>query len=180
MIFTETKIPGAMIIELDKLGDERGFFARSYCYREFEEHGLNPNVVQCNVSFNREKGTFRGLHSQAAGYEEAKLVRCTRGALCDIILDLRADSAAYMTYIMVELTPENHKMLFVPEGVFHGFLTLEENTEVFYQMSEYYVPKVDLGVRWDDPAFGITLPGKVRVISEKDAAYPDFIPAKTV
>lgn len=174
MIFTESKLPGVLLVELERLGDERGFFARSYCHREFTEHGLNPRVVQCNVSFNKQKGTLRGLHSQAEPCQEAKLVRCTRGAIYDVIVDLRPDSLTYLQHLAVTLTANNHTMLYVPEGVYHGFLTLEDNSEIFYQMSEYYLPGKALGVRWDDPAFNIDWPEEVKVISKEDANYPDY------
>jgi dTDP-4-dehydrorhamnose 3,5-epimerase len=174
VIFTPTDIAGAYIIDIDRLEDDRGFFARSYCRREFEEHDLNPNLVQCNISFNRFKGTLRGLHSQKQPHQEAKVMRCTRGALYDVILDLRPDSPTWLKHVAVELTTDNHRMLYAPEGVFHGFLTLEDDTEIFYQMSEYYVPKVDMGVRWNDPAFGIAWPMEPAVISDRDRTYPDF------
>jgi dTDP-4-dehydrorhamnose 3,5-epimerase len=177
VIFTPTDIDGAFIIDIDRLEDDRGFFARSYCRREFEERGLNPDLVQCNISFNKAEGTLRGLHSQAKPHQEAKVMRCTRGALFDVILDLRPDSPTWLKHVAVELTPENHKMLYAPEGVFHGFLTLAENTEIFYQMSEFYVPGVDLGVRWNDPAFGISWPAEPAVISDRDSSYADFDPA---
>jgi len=174
MIFTETKLHGVFLVELERLGDDRGFFARSYCQREFIERGLNPRVVQCNVSFNKEKGTLRGLHSQAEPCQEAKLVRCTRGAIYDVIVDLRPDSPTYLQHLAVTLTADNHTMLYVPEGVYHGFLTLEDNSEIFYQMSEYYRPDKALGVRWNDSAFNIKWPVEVRAISERDANYPDY------
>ena len=174
MIFKETNLKGAFLIELDKLQDERGFFARSYCQREFEEHGLNPRVVQCNVSYNIKKGTMRGMHYQVPPYEEAKLVRCIKGAIYDVIIDLRPDSQTYMKHYGVQLDSENRSMLFVPEGFAHGFLTLEDNTEVFYQMSEFYAPGSARGFRWNDPAFGIEWPMEIKVISERDRTYPDF------
>jgi dTDP-4-dehydrorhamnose 3,5-epimerase len=173
MKFTETKIAGAAIVRLEMMRDERGYFARSWCRREFAEHGLDPNLVQCNVSFNVGRGTFRGLHYQAAPHAEAKLVRCTRGALYDVILDIRPDSPSFLASFGVELTPENGTMLFIPKGCAHGFLTLADNTEIFYQMSDYYVPGAARGLRWSDPLFGITLPEKVRVISPRDRDYPD-------
>lgn len=174
MIFTETPLKGAFMVELERLEDERGFFARAWCQREFEAHGLNPRLVQCNVSFNKQQGTLRGMHYQAAPFEEAKLVRCTTGAIYDVIIDLRTDSATFKQYFGITLTPEGRNMLFVPEGFAHGFLTLADNSEVFYQMSEFYAPGYGRGVRWDDPAFGIAWPEPVQVISERDAAYPDF------
>ena len=174
MKFIETNLKGAFLIELDKLQDERGFFARSYCQREFEEHGLNPRVVQCNVSYNIKKGTMRGMHYQVPPYEEAKLVRCIKGAIYDVIIDLRPDSETYMKHYGVQLDSENRSMLFVPEGFAHGFLTLEDNTEVFYQMSEFYAPDSARGFRWNDPAFDIKWPMEIKVISDRDRTYPDF------
>ena len=174
MKFTETDIPGAYLIELERLEDDRGYFARSYCQREFKRYGLNPRLVQCNVSFNRQKGTLRGLHSQACPHEEAKLVRCTRGRVYDVILDLRPASNTYLKHVGVTLSAEEGNALYVPEGVYHGFMTLEDDCEVFYQMSEFYHPDQALGVRWDDPAFAIKWPGEVTCISEKDAVYPDY------
>ncbi len=174
MIFQQTKLPGAWVIQIERLEDERGFFARSWCQREFEEHGLNPRLVQCNISFNRQKGTLRGMHFQAAPFEEAKLVRCTRGALYDVIVDLRPLSPTFLQHVGITLTPEESNMLYVPEGFAHGFLTLADDTEVFYQMSEFYVPGAARGLRWDDPVLGIDWPGPVRMISLRDAAYPDF------
>ncbi len=174
MIFHETAIPGAFRIELEPQRDERGSFARSFCAREFEAHGLNPRVVQCNVSHNRRRGTLRGLHAQRAPHAEAKLVHCLRGALYDVILDLRSGSAALGKRVALTLREGDGQLFYVPEGVFHGFLTLEDSTEVFYQMSEFYHPEAAIGVRWNDPAFGIDWPEAVRVISERDASYPDW------
>lgn len=174
MIFNETQLKGACIIEPEELSDERGFFARSYCFREFEKHGLNPRVVQCNISYNASQGTLRGMHYQVAPYEEAKLVRCTRGGLYDVIVDLRPDSESYLKHFGVLLDARNRKMLYIPEGFAHGFLTLEDHTEVFYQMSEFYQPNSARGFRWNDPAFGIRWPQEVSVISERDRTYPDF------
>ena len=174
MIFAETKLKGAFIVEPERLEDERGFFARTWCQREFEAHSLNTRWVQCDISFNRKKVTLRGMHYQAAPYKEAKLVRCTMGAIYDVIVDLRPESPTFKQHIAVVLTAQNHKMLYVPEGFAHGFLTLEDNTEVFYQMSEFYVPGYSRGIRWNDPAFGIQWPADVQVISERDQNHPDF------
>jgi len=174
MIFTETTLRGAFLIDIERHEDERGFFARSWCRREFEAHGLNPEIAQCNVSFNVRKGTLRGMHYQIEPSAEAKLVRCTRGALCDVIVDLRPDSPSFKQHVSEVLTAENRRMLFVPEGFAHGFLTLEDATEVLYQMSEYHVPERGRGFRWNDPAFGIAWPAEVVVISERDRDYPDF------
>lgn len=173
MIFTETKLGGAFIIEPERHEDERGFFARTWCQRQFEAHGLNPRLVQCNISFNRRKGTLRGMHYQTAPHAEAKLVRCTMGAIYDVILDLRPDSATLKQWVAVELTADNHRMLYIPEGLAHGFQTLADDTEVFYQMSEFYHPENVWGVRWDDPEFGIRWPlNEVSEISDKDSNCP--------
>jgi len=174
MIFTETKLRGAFLIDIERHEDERGFFARSWCRREFEAHGLDPEIAQCNVSFNVRKGTLRGMHYQTEPFEEAKLVRCTRGALCDVIVDLRPDSVTFKQHVSDVLTAENRRMLFVPGGFAHGFLTLEDATEVLYQMSAFHAPERARGFRWNDPAFGIPWPAEVEVISERDRRYPDF------
>lgn len=174
MIFTETKLKGAYLIDLDKHEDERGFFARSWCTDEFEKHGLSQRVVQCNISFNKKRGTLRGMHYQAAPYEEAKLVRCTMGALYDVIIDLRSGSPTFKEWFSVELTAGNHRALYIPEGFAHGFQTLVDNTEVFYQMSEFYHPECMRGVRWDDPAFGIEWFSEPRILSRQDREYADF------
>jgi len=174
MTFRKTKLPGAMEISLDAIPDKRGFFARSWCQEEFRQNGLNPNLVQCSISFNAQRGTLRGLHYQASPFAEAKLVRCTRGALYDVVLDLRPNSPAFKQWITVCLSAANREMIYVPEGCAHGFLTLEDETEVFYQMSEFYHPESAGGVRWNDPEFGIPWPEKVKVISERDRTYPDF------
>ena len=174
MIFRETKLKGAFIIEPERQEDERGFFARTFGQEEFKAHGLNPRLVQCNISFNKNKGTLRGMHYQIAPYEEVKLVRCTMGAIYDVIIDLRADSPTYKQWFAVELTAENRRMLYIPEGFAHGFQTLEDNTEVFYQMSEFYNPESSKGIRWDDPAFNIRWPSNKRIISPRDQQYPDF------
>jgi dTDP-4-dehydrorhamnose 3,5-epimerase len=172
MIFTETSLKGAVVIEPEKREDDRGFFARTLCQKEFEPHGLNPQLVQCDISFNRKKGTLRRMHYQAAPHEEAKLVSCTRGAIYDVTIDLRRDSRTYCQWFAVELSADNHKMLYVPEGFAHGFQTLENNTVVFYQMSEFYHPECARGVRWDDPAFGIEWPFSPSIISDQDLHYP--------
>jgi dTDP-4-dehydrorhamnose 3,5-epimerase len=175
--FIETKLKGAYIIEVEPIEDERGFFARSWCQKEFIEHGLNSNLVQCNISFNRKQGTLRGMHYQAKPHEEAKLVRCTMGAIYDVIVDIYPDSPTFKQWVAVELTAENRKMLYIPGGMAHGFQTLVDNTEVFYQMSEFYYPQSAKGVRWDDPIFKIDWPENDQlVISDKDRSYPDFLP----
>lgn len=177
MLFTQTPLPGVVVIDPEPHADERGFFARSWCREEFARHGLNPKLAQCNISYNRRQGTLRGMHYQQAPFAEAKLVRCTRGAIYDVALDLRPDSRTFMQHFAVELTADNHRMLYVPEGCAHGFLTLEDHTEVFYQMSEMYRSDCGRGVRWNDPAFAIAWPAQVRVISERDRSYPDFHPS---
>lgn len=174
MIFTETKLDGAFLIDIEERTDERGFFARSWCQKEFEQHGLVPLVVQANISFNHKKGTVRGMHYQASPYEETKLVRCTRGAIYDVIVDLRRGSPTYCQWISAELTADNRRMLFVPEGYAHGFQTLTDATEVCYQVSQFYTPGAERGARFNDPAFSIRWPLDVTVISEKDANWADF------
>ena len=174
MIFTEAPLKGAFIIEPDAREDERGSFARTWCQREFQAHGLNPRLVQCSISFSKKAGTLRGMHSQAAPYEEAKLVRCTMGAIHDVIIDLRPWSRTFKQHLAVVLTARNRKMLYVPEGFANGFQTLEDDTEVLYQMSEFYALECARGVRWDDPAFGIEWPAAARLISERDRTYPDY------
>jgi dTDP-4-dehydrorhamnose 3,5-epimerase len=155
MKFTETRLKGAYIIEIEPIEDERGFFARSWCKQEFEAHGLNPEIVQSRISFNKRKGTLRDMHYQASPHEEAKRIRCTMGAIFDVIIDLRADSSTFKQWEGSELTAENHRMLYVPEGFAHGFLTLTDDTEVLYQISTFYEPASARGIRWDDPAIGI-------------------------
>lgn len=174
MIFHELDIPGAFLIEPERKEDHRGFFARTYCRRELEDRGLDPTVVQCNISVNNEKGTVRGMHWQGEPYPEIKLVRCNNGAIYDVILDLRPDSPAYKRHYSVELTDENRLLLYIPAGCAHGFQTLVDGAEVFYQMSEFYYPEAGCGVRWNDPAFSITWPLEISVISERDLEFPDF------
>jgi dTDP-4-dehydrorhamnose 3,5-epimerase len=174
VILQATSIPGVFIIELECHRDERGFFARTWCPREFEAHGLNPRLAQCSVSFNAKKGTLRGLHYQAAPHEEAKLVRCTRGAIFDVAVDLRPSSPAFHKWVAVELTADNRRMFYIPEGCAHGFQTLEENSEVFYQISQFHHPGSAHGVRWNDPAFKIDWPCEVVTISRRDRSYADF------
>ena len=175
MIFTETSIPGAFVIDLEERRDDRGFFARAWCAHEFEDHGLNPRLVQVNLSFNERAGTLRGMHMQLKPHEEAKCVRCTRGAIYDVVLDLRPESPTYKQWEAVELSADNRRMLYVPEGCAHGYQTLTPETETLYQVSEFYAPDSEQGFRWDDPAFGIEWPdADNRVLSPKDAAWPDF------
>lgn len=175
MIFTETELPGAFVVDLERREDDRGFFARSWCANEFTDHGLNPRLVQANLSFNDRKGTLRGMHFQREPAAEAKLIRCTRGSIFDAIIDLRPESPTFKRWIGVELTAENRTALYVPEGFAHGYQTLEPDTETFYLVSEYYTPDAEGGVRWDDPAFGIEWPDPANAfLSEKDASWPDF------
>ncbi|MGD0965393.1 MAG: dTDP-4-dehydrorhamnose 3,5-epimerase [Candidatus Acidiferrales bacterium] len=174
MMFLETKISGVFEIRPELAHDERGFFGRSWCQEEFASHGLNSRLVQCNISGNLRKGTLRGMHYQAAPFAETKLVRCTRGSIFDVALDLRPDSPTYKEWTAAVLTAGNHHMLCISEGCAHGFLTLEDDCEIFYQMSEFYHREMSRGVRWNDPAFGIKWPGRTEVISTRDASYPDF------
>lgn len=174
MIFKPLALAGACLVELEAIADDRGFFARSWCLKTFEESGLNSNLVQCNVSFNKKRGTLRGLHYQATPHAEVKLVRCTRGKIWDVIVDLRTASPTFKRWEAVELTPENLKMLYIPEGFAHGFQTLVDDTEVSYQMSEYYHPECSRGVRYDDPAFAIDWPPMEQIISKRDLNYEPF------
>jgi dTDP-4-dehydrorhamnose 3,5-epimerase len=175
MIFYETELKGAFIIEPERDEDERGFFARTWCQREFAAHGLNPRVVQCNVSFNRRQGTTRGMHFQEPPNAEVRLVRCTQGAIYDVIVDLRRESSTFARWVAVNLTPGERTMMYVPEGFAHGFQTLMDDTEVFYQMSEFYHPESARGVRWDDPKFQIRWPFAPTVISNQDQSYPNYL-----
>jgi dTDP-4-dehydrorhamnose 3,5-epimerase len=174
MIFIPTNLEGAFVIEIQKLTDERGFFARTFCQREFHDHGVNIQVAQCNLSYNRAKGTLRGMHFQVFPHEEAKLVSCTQGAIHDVIVDIRPDSPTYRQHFAIELTAEANNALYVPEGFAHGFLTLVPDTYVFYQMSEFYAPGSARGFRWNDPAFDIEWPAEIKMISDRDAQYPDY------
>ncbi|HXM50326.1 MAG TPA: dTDP-4-dehydrorhamnose 3,5-epimerase [Pyrinomonadaceae bacterium] len=178
MIFTETKLHGTFVIEPELIEDERGFFARTWSQTEFVQHGLNPRVVQTNLSFNQRRGTLRGMHFQAKPHEEAKVVRCTAGSIADVIVDLRPESPTFRQWIKVELSANNRLMLYVPESFAHGFQTLEDDTEVAYQISEYYHPESARGVRWDDPVFGIDWPLEISVISERDRSHPFIDAAK--
>ena len=175
MIFTEGKLHGVWIVDVDKRPDERGFFGRTWDRDEFAARGLASDLVQCSVSFNARRGTLRGMHWQAAPHEEVKLVRCTRGAIYDVLLDMRADSPTFKQWMSVELTQENLRALYVPPGVAHGFQTFSDHTEVYYQMAGTYHPESARGVRWDDPAFAIEWPAmRSRVMSQRDATFPDF------
>ncbi len=177
MIFRETTLKGAWIIEPERLEDGRGFFARTWCRDEFEARGLSPDFVQCNVSYNRRRGTVRGLHYQDAPHAEAKLVRCTRGAIFDVLVDLREGSDTYLNWAAAELTADNRKMVFAPEGVAHGFQTLDDDTEVFDQMSEPYHPEWARGVRWDDPGLAIAWPLPEGIVSDRDRSLPHLVEA---
>lgn len=172
MRFTETNLKGAFVIELDEIHDERGFFARSFCREEFLNHGLNPNIAQCNLSQNIKKGTLRGMHYQVKPYEEVKLVRCVRGKIFDVMVDLREGSETKLKYFALELSGENGKALYIPEGFAHGFLSLEDNSLVLYQVSAPYAPKSQGAVRYNDPDINIKWPDTPLVISEKDKNAP--------
>lgn len=174
MKFSPTSLAGTFEVEIETVPDERGFFARSWCQMDFQNQGLNPKLVQCSISFNSRRGTLRGMHYQVPPFAEAKLVRCTKGSIYDVALDLRPSSPTSKQWTGAELSAEKRNMLYVPEGCAHGFLTLEDETEVFYQMSEFYHPEAARGVRWNDPQFKIAWPGEVLVISERDRTYPDF------
>jgi len=174
MKFKETKLKGAYIVEIKKEKDKRGFFARSFCRNEFESNGLNADFVQNNISSNSKKGTLRGMHYQVAPHEEVKLVSCLRGAIYDVIIDMRPSSSTYCRWVTIELTAENYRMLYIPVGFAHGFQTLKDNTVVFYQMSEFYHPKCARGVSWDDSMFSIKWPIKQLIISSKDKSYKSF------
>jgi dTDP-4-dehydrorhamnose 3,5-epimerase len=171
MLFKETKINGVFVIEPELIKDERGFFACSWSQSEFEQHGLNPRLIQCNISFNNKRGTVRGMHFQEKPYEEAKLVRCTRGAMFDVAVDLRSDSPTRFQWAGVELTADNRLMFYIPEGFAHGYQTLVDDTEISYQMSQSYHSEAARGLRWDDPVLGIEWPQEVTVISERDKAF---------
>jgi dTDP-4-dehydrorhamnose 3,5-epimerase len=173
MKFTKTWLTGAWLIEIEPRRDERGVFARTFCRREFEEHSLETNLVQCSLSFNHVQGTLRGVHFQRPPCQEAKIVRCTAGAIFDVIVDLRTDSPTFLKHFAVQLTAENHRMLYVPKNFAHGFQTLADESEVFYQMSEFYSPETAAGLRWNDPALAIQWPLPVSMISDQDATYPD-------
>jgi len=178
MIFGATVLPGVYIVELQKLEDDRGFFARSWCQKEFEAHGLSSKAVQCNISFNKTRGTLRGLHYQCRPHAEAKMVRCTRGAIYDVVIDIRSSSPTFKQWTAVELTSDNYRMLYIPEGLAHGFQTLTDNVEVFYQMSEFHSSESACGFRYDDSAFAVNWPLPVSKISPRDLAWPrfEFIP----
>lgn len=177
MIFKGTAIPGACIIDLEPATDERGFFARFWGEQEFQEHNLNSRIAQCSISFNTKRGTLRGMHFQVPPHAEAKTVRCTRGVMYDVIVDLRRGSSTFLRWIAVELSADNRSMLYVPEGCAHGFQTLEDNTEVLYQISELHSPAHARGARWNDPSFGIQWPLPPQSMSDRDRHWKDFLPA---
>jgi dTDP-4-dehydrorhamnose 3,5-epimerase len=175
MIFTATQLDGAFVMDLERKSDERGFFARTFCVDEFRAHGLNPAVAQCSISFNRHRGILRGLHWQASPHAEVKVVRCTAGAVYDVIVDLRPGSATFRRYAGFELTAANRRALYIPEGFAHGFMTLAEDSEVLYQMSVPFAPDAARGARWNDPAFGIVWPEIEPVLNLRDRSWPDFV-----
>ena len=174
MRFTETPLKGAYLIEIAKIGDERGFFGRSWCRKEMDDAGLDADIAQINTSLTRSKGTLRGLHFQVAPHQESKMIRCTRGAVYDVIVDLRPDSPTFRQWFGAELTADNHRALYSPKGFAQGFITLEDDTEITYFSSDFYAPGMDRGIRYDDPQFGIKLPMQPVVISDKDRSWPDF------
>lgn len=179
MIFSQAGIPGAYVVELDRHCDDRGFFARGWCAREFADQGLCTRLEQMNISFNRHRHTLRGFHYQVTPYREDKLLRCVRGEIYDVLLDLRPGSPTYMRHISLELTATNYRMLLVPKGCANAFLTLQDNTEVSYLVSEFYTPAAERGVRWDDPAFGIAWPAEPALISDKDCNWPNYVRERT-
>jgi dTDP-4-dehydrorhamnose 3,5-epimerase len=176
MRFIPLTLAGVYLIEPERREDERGFFARTWCQQEFEAHGLEPRLAQCSISYNRRAGTLRGMHLQTRPHEEVKVVRCTAGAIHDVLLDLRRESPTYLRWMAADLTADNRHALYVPAGIAHGFQTLTDHSEVFYQISEFYHPECASGVRWDDPLFGIPWPLPDPILSEKDKAYPDYLP----
>jgi dTDP-4-dehydrorhamnose 3,5-epimerase len=176
MLFTPTKLKGAFVLEIQPHSDERGFFARTWCQKELTEQGLDATLAQCSISFNHKKGTLRGMHLQLPSFAENKLVRCTQGAIYDVIIDLRQDSETYLQWVGVELTAANRKALYVPKGFAHGFQTLADDTEVFYHISQFYAPECARGWRWNDPAFKIAWREPVSVMSERDRTYEDYNP----
>ncbi len=175
MLFQALKLSGAFLIKPEKQGDERGFFARSFCKKEFQAHQLVDEFVQCNISYNSKKGTLRGMHFQRPPYAETKLVRCTNGSIYDVIVDLRPDSASFQQWSAHELNAVNRHMLYIPAGFAHGFLSLEDDSEVFYQMSDYYAPQATGGFIWNDPTIAIDWPAEIIVISDNDQQLPDLM-----
>lgn len=178
MTFTETILPGAYVIEPTRIGDDRGFFARLLCRDQLAAHGLDMDIEQVNMSYSAERGTLRGLHYQAPPHAEDKMVRCVRGAIYDVMVDLRPDSPTYRQWLGLELTAENRRMAYVPKGFAHGFLTLTDDCEVIYPVTAAYAPDAERGLRYDDPALDIDWPGPVRIVSEKDQSWPDLDPER--
>lgn len=176
MIFTETELAGAFVIDLEPRRDERGFFARGFCVREFAAHGLQTGIVQANLSQNVKRGTLRGMHYQKPPHAEVKMVRCTRGAVYDVIVDIRRGSPTYLRWIGVELTRDNHRLLYVPEGFAHGYQALTDDSELLYMVTQFYAPDHEDAIRWNDPSIGIRWPLPDPILSPKDAAHPDFAP----
>jgi dTDP-4-dehydrorhamnose 3,5-epimerase len=174
MIFTETRLKGAYLIEIKKIEDERGFFGRAWCRHEFEEHGLNANICQINTSLSLKKGTMRGMHFQIDPYQETKFIRCTRGRVFDVIVDLRPDSPTFLEWVGHELSADNYRMVYVPENFAHGLLSLEDNSEVYYPVTQFYTPGAERGIRWNDPALQIEWPVNVEFVSDKDSSHQDF------
>ncbi|NIQ02611.1 MAG: dTDP-4-dehydrorhamnose 3,5-epimerase [Nitrospinaceae bacterium] len=174
MIFHSTTLQGVYLIEPERIDDHRGFFARTWCAEEFEAHGLSTQTAQCSISYNKNRGTLRGMHFQIDPKAEIKVVRCTAGAIYDVLLDLRMESPSHLKWEAFELSSENRKLLYVPEGIAHGFQTLEDHTEVFYQISEFYSPEHSRGVLWNDEAFGIEWPIADPIVSDKDRSYPSY------
>lgn len=174
MKFTPTPVHGAYVIDVNRIGDDRGYFGRLWCEKEMREQGLVAVIRQSNIGFSPQAGTLRGLHYQRPPHQEVKIVRCTRGRVFDVVVDLRPDSPTYCQWHGVELNPDNGSMLYVPEGCATGYLTLEDDSEIYYNTSEFYAPQHATGVRWDDPAFGIEWPGEIRVLSDNDKRWPDF------
>lgn len=174
MIFTETNLKDVLVVDLEKREDERGFFARTWCKREFQDKGLKPSWVQANTAYSRFKRTLRGMHFQIAPHQEIKLVRCIQGRIFDVAVDLRPASETFLRWTGIELSSGNHRMFYVPEGFAHGYLTLSDDVEILYMVSAAYSPEAERGVRWNDPAFGIKWPEQPRIISEKDNSWIDF------
>ena len=179
MIFTPLALPGAMIVDLERFDDARGYFARAWCEREFAAAGLNPRLVQASISQNRRRATLRGMHYQVAPHAEDKLVRCVQGAVWDVIIDLRPESPTYLQHRGIELTAARGRALYIPKGFAHGFQSLTDDAQLFYQMSEFYEPSAQRGLRWDDPRFRIDWPERPPIVNQRDASYPDFVPART-
>ena len=176
MIFTETKLKGAYLVEVKKIEDDRGFFGRAWCQREFEEAGLNGKICQINTSFSKHKGTIRGMHYQVDPYQETKFIRCTRGAIYDVIIDLRPKSPTFMEWVGHELSADNYKMVYVPENFAHGLITMEDDTEIYYPVTQFYTPGAERGFRFNDPAFKVDWPVDALHVSEKDMEHDDFNP----